>query len=268
MTSVIKYPKIVYFPRQIVISGTNKYIDFTEDGSTELTATLTEGTYTIGELRTELRKQLDAVGSSNYSVSYAPSTNYFTITSDGNGGTGVFTLEFATGTNNANSAAATLGYASSDLSGALFYTSTSVSPAAVTLEFTEPIRSPRYQKNARQKVNVSISGVNEANFVRNDEYFRFMMSYVEQDDMADWEEFIEKCLMSQGQFDYYPDKDAADSIALIGAMNTIETNEMLREGWIGAYSFEIATRVVKKSINTPAGVSTITWAELKDRVNV
>lgn len=268
MSTLIKYPKIVYYPRLVVIDSSNKYIDFTEDGSTEITATLTEDTYTVGELRTEIQKQINAQGDSVYTVTYSPSTRYFTITSSGAGGSGVFTLEFATGTNNANSAASVLGYASSDLSGALFYTSTSVAPGAVTLTFTEPIRKPRYMKGGRQKVNVSVSGVNEANHLRNDDFFSFLVANIHIDDMGDWESFFDTCYTSRGQFDYYPDKDASDSIALIGVSRNIETLEMLDVGLFGFFKFRIETRIVKKSVNTPAGSSSITFAGLKDRVNV
>jgi len=72
------------------VDANNKYIDFKEywDINIGLTATLTEGHYTVSELEAEIKSQLETVseGSGNkidYTVSYDSSTKKFTIKEDG-----------------------------------------------------------------------------------------------------------------------------------------------------------------------------------------
>jgi flagellar hook-associated protein 2 len=72
------------------VDTNNKYIDFKEYGDINigLTATLTEGHYTVSELEAEIKSQLETVseGSGNkidYTISYDSSTKKFTIKEDG-----------------------------------------------------------------------------------------------------------------------------------------------------------------------------------------
>ena len=106
------------------VSANNKYIDFKENGGAELTATLTEGNYTVSELETEIKSQLEAASGNNidYTVTYDSSTKKFTIEEDGSSLTQLDVL-WATGTNNANNATSLLGFASTDDTGAFEYTS-------------------------------------------------------------------------------------------------------------------------------------------------
>jgi len=122
---------------QFNIGGTNKYIDFKEDiGSGfggELVATLTEGYYTVSELETEIKTQLEAasdVGGNNvdYTVSYDSTTKKFTIKESTSllTSTGLQVL-WKTGTHGLdlanNSVASVLGYnTAADDTGATTYT--------------------------------------------------------------------------------------------------------------------------------------------------
>jgi flagellar hook-associated protein 2 len=122
---------------QFTIDGTNKYIDFSEDGGAELTATLTEGTYTTSELLVELKAQLDAASdgganSYNYIVAYSAIDKEFIIESSD---PTQLDILWGTGTNSANSAASVLGFDATDDTGALTYASdTEVGEATLHLE--------------------------------------------------------------------------------------------------------------------------------------
>lgn len=107
----------------VITAGTNDRIDFEETIATPLVATLTAGTYDADTLATEIKTRLDAAGASTYTVTYSDSTNKFTITSDGLGGGGIFTLLWNSGANKARSVAGTIGFDdSADDNGALTYT--------------------------------------------------------------------------------------------------------------------------------------------------
>ena len=105
----------------LIISTANNKINFKEQPSTELTATLTPGAYTAASLATEIKIQLEAVGDSTYTVTYA--SNQYTITSNGVGGTGIFELLFWSGTNMTTSAHDVMGFYATDHTGSLSYIS-------------------------------------------------------------------------------------------------------------------------------------------------
>lgn len=71
------------------VNSNNNTLIFTEAAG-DLTCTLTNGSYTITQLRTELKTQLDAAGLETYTITYSNITNFLTITA-----TGVFELKFA-----------------------------------------------------------------------------------------------------------------------------------------------------------------------------
>ena len=109
------------------VNADNKHIDFKENNGIELTATITEGNYTVSELEAQIKSQLETASdgggnSINYTVSYDSSTKKFTIKEDGSSLTQLDVL-WDTGTNNAVSAASLLGFDAADDTGALEYTS-------------------------------------------------------------------------------------------------------------------------------------------------
>jgi hypothetical protein len=65
--------------QHITIDSTNNKIDFIEGSGSALVATLTAGVYSPAELATELATQLNAAGSSTYSVTYDSVTRKFTV---------------------------------------------------------------------------------------------------------------------------------------------------------------------------------------------
>jgi len=102
-----------------IVSAANNKIDFGEGGS-EITATLTNGTYTATALCTEMKTQLDAsVGALTYTVTYAPTTRKFTIAAGG-----VFQLKWNTGTHKTTDISTLCGFSdAADDTGAATYTS-------------------------------------------------------------------------------------------------------------------------------------------------
>jgi hypothetical protein len=112
----------------IVVNATNNKIDFEETTAVQLTATVASGLYNGLTLSTAIRDALNAAPghASFYSVSFNTITKQMTLTSDGSGGDGLFTLRFGTGTNILQSIATTIGFYKVDRTGGLFYASDAV----------------------------------------------------------------------------------------------------------------------------------------------
>lgn len=107
--------------------NTNDYIDFTEDGGAAVAAQLTAGTYPIGISSAEagtlcalIKTQMEAVnGASTYTVTYSIATDKITITKS----SGVFVIQFATGTNTLKNASGAMGFSGSNTASAISATS-------------------------------------------------------------------------------------------------------------------------------------------------
>jgi len=95
-------------------TGVNDKINFEETVAVELTATIAAGVYTSTTLANEIESKLEAVGASNYTISFNSGTGKFTLSSNRVGGGGTFTLLWATGTDTATSIGQTIGFAVSD----------------------------------------------------------------------------------------------------------------------------------------------------------
>lgn len=146
----------------LIIDNTNNKMDFEETSSSELTATLTNGSYTPAELATEIDTQLTSVGASAYTVSYDSITRKFTLVSDLAGGGNTFKLLCATGTNQAKSAWKLLGYDDDDQVTAGSHTSVYVLSGINRL--IEPILI--YKANYNNDFVSNISGIDINRFNR------------------------------------------------------------------------------------------------------
>jgi hypothetical protein len=114
--------RIIYqggYEEFIIESGINDKIDFNIGGS-ELTATLTAGTYGSGTLMcAQIVSAFEAAEDTGiYSATYSPLTAKFTITKS----TGTFQIKWSTGSHASQGAGATLGFSADD-TGSLTYTS-------------------------------------------------------------------------------------------------------------------------------------------------
>jgi len=113
------YEGTKYFFNPITIDGTNKFIDFVDDGGTK-SASIAEGVYkTPIELADALQTALDNASTETMSVVYSNVDGKFTISS----GSTVFELLFSTGTNAANTIAPMIGFPTDDQTGAQSYPS-------------------------------------------------------------------------------------------------------------------------------------------------
>lgn len=93
-----------------IVVGINDKIDFEETADSELTATITAGTYNADDLATEIETQLTAEGASVYTVSYDINSHKIILASDRAGGGGTFKLLWNTGSNISTSIAPLLGF--------------------------------------------------------------------------------------------------------------------------------------------------------------
>ncbi len=102
-------------PAYLYVDSNTDKVDFVETGSTQISATLTHGSYTPAQLIAHVATKLSAAGTCAYSGSYDSVLGTMTLTSDLAGGK-IFTLLGATGTNRRRSALPSLGYDRLDLS--------------------------------------------------------------------------------------------------------------------------------------------------------
>jgi len=153
------------------INSTNNKIDFKEASlGPTLTATISTSQYTVANLESEIQNQLNAVGASNYTVSYSESTGLWTITSDG----AYFDLLFLSGPNTANSFAPVIGFNVLDETGALTYEGAKIachteeavvfdlavtSPVDSFAFFFDPMSGIKFSDNAVLKLQASATNV-------------------------------------------------------------------------------------------------------------
>lgn len=105
-----------YYGFEITLN--NYKIDF-DEGAGPLVAELTLGIYSPSDLETEIKTQLDAVGTKTYTVSFNRVTRKFSIACD----TGTFSIPIFTGPNKDLAPYYLLGFTGADLSGSGSYTS-------------------------------------------------------------------------------------------------------------------------------------------------
>jgi len=136
------------------IDSTNKYINFNEGGS-ELTATLTEGQYSLDDLLVEIKTRMDSTGALTYTVSVDRTYRHVTISSTTN-----FSLLIASGVNTGNGPWDLLGLGSSDLTGSETYSGEESSGTSFRPQFyLQSYVSPDdLQRAVDESINVSASG--------------------------------------------------------------------------------------------------------------
>ena len=105
-TMDVDFEGIEFFYNPVEVTAADKFVDFTDDGGAA-TATLTEKVYKSTEdFRAEVESKMNAVSTDAITVSFDSSTGKYTAAADG----AVFELNWNTGTNTANNAAAHLGF--------------------------------------------------------------------------------------------------------------------------------------------------------------
>lgn len=139
---------IKYYYDPMIITASNKYIDFKEAGA-ELNAAIAVGVYRDPyELVEAIRVAMQALAVATITVSYSDSTRKFTIASDGV----TFELLWATGANTANSAKTLLGFANTDDTAAVTYTSDNALSWASTFTPSYDTSSPLIAKDNQMMI--------------------------------------------------------------------------------------------------------------------
>lgn len=98
------------------ITDANTFLNFSEDGVTELTTTVDEGAYTLTEFVDKVAQALNEVGNNEYTVTVDRTTRLITISADAN-----FSLLVVSGTQSSISVWDLLGF-NADQSGSDTYT--------------------------------------------------------------------------------------------------------------------------------------------------
>jgi hypothetical protein len=112
---------VSYYFNPIKITSTNKYVDYEDDTGNHSISVAEKEYKDPHQLAEAIQAAIDSLSPSDaITVSYDDSTGKYTFAAPT---ATVFKLEFATGTNNANSMATTLGFTATDKTGALTYTS-------------------------------------------------------------------------------------------------------------------------------------------------
>jgi hypothetical protein len=134
-----------YYFNPVEITASTDTIDF-DDGVARV-ATIANGWYkTPQDLAVAVKTALDASASADtFTVTYSNSTGKLTILSSGS----TFELLFATGANLAQSAAAKLGFAATDLTGALTYTGdaalSKAAPQVPSYDDADPVAAKNHE---------------------------------------------------------------------------------------------------------------------------
>lgn len=118
---------------QIIITNQNNNLDFTIDGSTILTATVSPRVYTPDELALAVLTEMIVAGGVSPSCTFNSATRMFDL---GQGGP-LFSLLFATGPNATTSLSGPLGFDIEDYTGSLSYSSAYANSGILRL--TKPI---------------------------------------------------------------------------------------------------------------------------------
>lgn len=135
------------------ITDANRYLDF-NDG-TNKTATLSIGTYSAIELVNEIKKQMDAVSSLNFTVAFDRVTRKFTIATTVN-----FILKVTSGVNALISVFPLIGFTGADRTGSTGY----VGNLTSGVKYTPQFRLQSYRPTSKNRraidgvINKSASG--------------------------------------------------------------------------------------------------------------
>jgi len=207
------WPKFYY---GFEITTDNYYININE-GSGELTAILSLGIYSPGDLATEIKTQLDAVGTKVYTVTFNRTTRKFTIACN----TGSFSILISSGTNSTLTSYDLLGFTgTSDLSGSGRYTSDSAAgfeykPQFKLQDYTDP---EHWLEKTDAAVNEAANGLVEVVSFGDINFTQFNLLFITDKPMdgrvirnnpqgvANLTDFLESAIR-RGNVDYMPDED-------------------------------------------------------------
>jgi hypothetical protein len=238
-------PLFKYYKRRIVIDATNNEIGFRETtAGSLLTASVTQGTYTYGELAYEIKVAMQIAGDSVYTVRYDYTTRKYVLTSDGTGGGNDFELDVGAASSDL---LPELGFAA-DQTGALAYTSTAV-PAQTTLTFSENLRSPRVTRSVNREDLTLRSGRTESISLGGIDTYEFSVEYETPAVALAFYDMVLDSAEYGSTIEFYPDStDTTNYVDVTFPDTTFSPREMTDEGLYRLYSWSI--RLQQKIPNT------------------
>lgn len=157
------------------VTTSNHKINF-DEGSGELTATITLGAYSLTDFVTAVQTAMNAAGTYTYTVSVNRSTRIITIaTSDGN-----FSLLASTGSNIASGAWSLMGFDATDVSGSMSYDGDNASGSAYSPQFKlqDYVSTNEWKSASSATVNKTTSGRVEVIKFGDEEFFEANIKYV------------------------------------------------------------------------------------------
>lgn len=137
------------------VSSTNQYVDF-DEGSGELTATLTSGSYTLTDFATELARAMTAAGGQTYTATLNRTTRKITLSASSN-----FSLLLSSGSHTASSGLVLAGFSgSSDRASTNSYEGASACGSEYKPQYflQKYVPSTDLQKEVMPSINQSASG--------------------------------------------------------------------------------------------------------------
>jgi hypothetical protein len=196
------------------ITTANRFLDF-QEGLNVRVATITVGSYTGSTLAIEITKQLNAVGTNDYSCSYDRVTRKFTISADAN-----FDLLTQSGNNFGQAVWPMIGFNAPDKTGTLTYLADVLSGKEYSTQFYIQSYKPTSlnRKAIDGVINKSASGVievvkfgnerfmsGELNFITNIIQAQGSIIRTNPDGVANFIEFIEWCT-EKGPVEFMPNE--------------------------------------------------------------
>lgn len=196
------------------ITSSNNLIDF-DEGSGELTATLTTGTYPVNSIPTIIKTAMDAVGVNEYDISFDRDTRVFTISSIGNN----FDLLISSGSQAGSGPWSLLGFpTAADLTGTDTYSGTSAGgdiyePQFKLQDYVDP---EMFIDRVDPTVNESASGRVESVAFGLRRFIEMSFKFITDKEMdgkviknnstgkADLERFLQTIIL-KGEFEFMPD---------------------------------------------------------------
>jgi len=163
------------------VTTSNRSIDFkTSGGGAELQATLTLGYYSLTDLMSEIKTQMQAADPYNTYTVTADRTisggtqNRVTISTSGS----YLSLLFGSGTRAASTVAPLIGFTSTDKTGATTYTGTSTCGTALTSTLTGyNWIPPEMNQKVFGSLNISTTGIKEAIVFQIQKFFSVQFKY-------------------------------------------------------------------------------------------
>ena len=219
--------------------GDNEFINFMEDGVTELSATIDIGSYTISQFVNKIAQALNEIGDNTYTVTLDRATRLITISADAN-----FDLLVTTGTQVSISAFSLMGF-TTNRAGASTYTSDLASGLIYLPQYNLMgyVSFEDMEESVQSKINESSSGEIEVVSYGTRNFSEFNIKYATDitgqgaitdnptgvSDLRIFMQYITK----KRPFEFLPDKDAPNTFDSAILESTTKSKDgtgfMLRE---------------------------------------